>query len=165
MVHSRERREFQHINGKTWDGFNSGDVSIVRIYTSLSFSLHMSSVSWHSGAWKRSTFKKYNFEAEGIPTNGGALHPLLKVREEIRNIFLEMGYLLVLISPRMKWLTHNYAFTASQRCPQAPLLNLVFGASMLFLCLNNIQHEKCKILSTCLASISLPCISFNDANF
>ncbi|TCD64325.1 Phenylalanyl-tRNA synthetase, beta subunit, cytoplasmic [Steccherinum ochraceum] len=45
-----------------------------------------------SGAWKNSTFKKYNFEAEGIPTNGGALHPLMKVREEIRNIFLEMGF-------------------------------------------------------------------------
>ncbi|KAF7776032.1 hypothetical protein Agabi119p4_4425 [Agaricus bisporus var. burnettii] len=45
-----------------------------------------------SGTWKTSTFKKYNFEAEGIPTNGGALHPLLKVREEIRDIFLEMGF-------------------------------------------------------------------------
>ncbi|KAL0949400.1 hypothetical protein HGRIS_009463 [Hohenbuehelia grisea] len=45
-----------------------------------------------SGSWKTSTFKKYNFEAEGIPTNGGGLHPLLKVREEIRNIFLEMGF-------------------------------------------------------------------------
>ncbi|EKM59329.1 uncharacterized protein PHACADRAFT_249754 [Phanerochaete carnosa HHB-10118-sp] len=45
-----------------------------------------------TGAWKTSTFKRYNFEAEGIPTNGGALHPLLKVREEIRNIFLEMGF-------------------------------------------------------------------------
>ncbi len=45
----------------------------------------------YRGAWKTSTFKKYNFEAEGIPTSGGALHPLLKVREEIRNIFLEMG--------------------------------------------------------------------------
>jgi len=45
-----------------------------------------------SGAWKTSNFKKYNFQAEGIPTNGGALHPLLKVREEIRNIFLEMGF-------------------------------------------------------------------------
>ncbi|KAF5344093.1 hypothetical protein D9758_008818 [Tetrapyrgos nigripes] len=43
-----------------------------------------------SGAWKTSTFKKYNFEAEGIPTSGGALHPLLKVREELRDIFLEM---------------------------------------------------------------------------
>ncbi|KAI0693598.1 phenylalanine-tRNA ligase [Cytidiella melzeri] len=45
-----------------------------------------------SGAWKTSNFKKYNFESEGIPTTGGALHPLLKVREEIRNIFLEMGF-------------------------------------------------------------------------
>ncbi|RDB22806.1 Phenylalanine--tRNA ligase alpha subunit [Hypsizygus marmoreus] len=45
-----------------------------------------------SGAWKTSTFKKYNFDAEGVPTYGGALHPLLKVREEIRNIFLEMGF-------------------------------------------------------------------------
>ncbi|KAF8917916.1 phenylalanine-tRNA ligase [Mucidula mucida] len=45
-----------------------------------------------SGKWKTSKFKKYNFEAEGIPTSGGALHMLLKVREEIRNIFLEMGF-------------------------------------------------------------------------
>jgi len=45
-----------------------------------------------SGSWKTSTFKKYNFEAEGAPPVGGALHPLLKVREEIRNIFLEMGF-------------------------------------------------------------------------
>ncbi|KAJ7228521.1 phenylalanine-tRNA ligase [Mycena pura] len=45
-----------------------------------------------SGAWKTSTYKKYNFEAEGAPTTGGSLHPLLKVREEIRNIFLEMGF-------------------------------------------------------------------------
>ncbi|KAK2466316.1 hypothetical protein APHAL10511_001958 [Amanita phalloides] len=45
-----------------------------------------------SGTWKTSNFKKYNFEAEGIPPAGGALHPLLKVREEIRNIFLEMGF-------------------------------------------------------------------------
>lgn len=45
-----------------------------------------------SGSWKTLQFKKYNFEAEGIMPNGGALHPLLKVREEIRNIFLEMGF-------------------------------------------------------------------------
>lgn len=45
-----------------------------------------------SGSWKTSTYKKYNFEAAGIPPTGGALHPLLKVREEIRNIFLEMGF-------------------------------------------------------------------------
>ncbi|KAH7887627.1 tRNA synthetases class II core domain (F)-domain-containing protein [Phlebopus sp. FC_14] len=45
-----------------------------------------------SGSWKTASFKKYNFEADGIPTSGGALHPLLKVREEIRSIFLEMGF-------------------------------------------------------------------------
>ncbi|KAH7105582.1 tRNA synthetases class II core domain (F)-domain-containing protein [Auriculariales sp. MPI-PUGE-AT-0066] len=45
-----------------------------------------------SGAWKTAKFKKYNFEAEGLPPSGGAFHPLLKVREEIRNIFFEMGF-------------------------------------------------------------------------
>ncbi|EJD01428.1 uncharacterized protein FOMMEDRAFT_147949 [Fomitiporia mediterranea MF3/22] len=45
-----------------------------------------------SGAWKTANFKKYNFEALGIPTSGGALHPLLKVREELRQIFFEMGF-------------------------------------------------------------------------
>ncbi|GBE79530.1 Phenylalanine--tRNA ligase alpha subunit [Sparassis crispa] len=45
-----------------------------------------------SGSWKTAQYKKYNFEAEGMPPNGGAFHPLLKVREEIRNIFLEMGF-------------------------------------------------------------------------
>lgn len=45
-----------------------------------------------SGSWKSTTYKKYNFDADGIPTNGGALHPLLKVREEFRNIFMEMGF-------------------------------------------------------------------------
>ncbi|KAF9513595.1 hypothetical protein BS47DRAFT_1317397 [Hydnum rufescens UP504] len=45
-----------------------------------------------TGAWKTSNFKKYNFDADGAPPNGGALHPLLKVREEFRNIFLEMGF-------------------------------------------------------------------------
>lgn len=45
-----------------------------------------------SGSWKTATYKRYNFDAEGTPTNGGALHPLLKVREEFRNIFFEMGF-------------------------------------------------------------------------
>jgi phenylalanyl-tRNA synthetase alpha subunit len=47
--------------------------------------------AFYRGTWKSAHFKKYNFEAEGIYPNGGALHPLLKVREEMRNIFLEMG--------------------------------------------------------------------------
>ncbi|KAH7923018.1 hypothetical protein BV22DRAFT_1130975 [Leucogyrophana mollusca] len=44
------------------------------------------------GAQKTSTFKKYNFEVDSAPTSGGTLRSLLKVREEIRNIFLEMGF-------------------------------------------------------------------------
>lgn len=44
-----------------------------------------------SGGWKDASFKKYNFDAAGAPTNSGALHPLMKVREEFRNIFFEMG--------------------------------------------------------------------------
>ncbi|KAI9614254.1 hypothetical protein H4Q26_009397 [Puccinia striiformis f. sp. tritici PST-130] len=40
-----------------------------------------------SGRWKTATFKPYNFNAEGVPPNGGALHPLMKVREEFRISF------------------------------------------------------------------------------
>ena len=45
-----------------------------------------------SGAWKDQKFKKYNFGAEGLPGTGGHLHPLLLVREQFREIFLEMGF-------------------------------------------------------------------------
>lgn len=45
-----------------------------------------------SGKWKDVAFKPYNFQAEGKPTSGGYLHTLLKVREQFRLIFLEMGF-------------------------------------------------------------------------
>lgn len=45
-----------------------------------------------TGEWKEVAFKEYNFQAEGKPTNGGYLHTLLKVREQFRLIFLEMGF-------------------------------------------------------------------------
>jgi len=44
-----------------------------------------------SGAWRTTQFKKYNFEAKGVPPVSGHFHPLLKVREEFRKIFFEMG--------------------------------------------------------------------------
>ena len=31
------------------------------------------------GTWRDQEFKAYNFDALGLPPNGGALHPLLKV--------------------------------------------------------------------------------------
>ena len=45
-----------------------------------------------SGAWKTASFKDYNFDALGSLPAAGHLHPLLKVRAEYRQIFLEMGF-------------------------------------------------------------------------
>ncbi|XP_050542578.1 phenylalanine--tRNA ligase alpha subunit [Daktulosphaira vitifoliae] len=45
-----------------------------------------------SGSWKTTQFKSYNFEALGQTLDFGCLHPLLKVRADIRQIFLEMGF-------------------------------------------------------------------------
>ncbi|XP_077218091.1 phenylalanyl-tRNA synthetase, putative / phenylalanine-tRNA ligase [Tasmannia lanceolata] len=44
------------------------------------------------GDWKDLEFKEYNFSARGQPMEGGHLHPLLKVREQFRKIFFEMGF-------------------------------------------------------------------------
>jgi phenylalanyl-tRNA synthetase alpha chain len=45
-----------------------------------------------SGSWKTKSFKEYNFDALGIMPSSGHLHPLLKVRTQYRQIFLEMGF-------------------------------------------------------------------------
>lgn len=42
--------------------------------------------------WQTVNFKPYNFKAEGKQSEGGHLHTLLKVREQFRLIFLEMGF-------------------------------------------------------------------------
>eukprot|EP00796_Vickermania_ingenoplastis_P013328 gene13329-9162_t len=44
------------------------------------------------GSWKTTAFKRYNFSANGIEVSGGQLHPLLKVRQEFREIFMELGF-------------------------------------------------------------------------
>lgn len=44
-----------------------------------------------SDVWKTKKFKEYNLEALGVMPDCGHLHPLQKVRTEIRKIFLEMG--------------------------------------------------------------------------
>ncbi|KAK9281819.1 hypothetical protein L1049_004725 [Liquidambar formosana] len=44
------------------------------------------------GDWKELEFKEYNFSAKGQPTEGGHLHPLLKVRQQLKMIFLQMGF-------------------------------------------------------------------------
>lgn len=45
-----------------------------------------------SSSWKEKTFKPYNFSALGIAPDCGHRHPLMKVRAEFRQIFLEMGF-------------------------------------------------------------------------
>ncbi|CAF3707642.1 unnamed protein product [Rotaria sordida] len=45
-----------------------------------------------TGSWKTLHFKQYNFNAKGMMPSYGCLHPLLKVRTEYRQIFLEMGF-------------------------------------------------------------------------
>uniref|UniRef100_A0AAX7TBJ3 Phenylalanine--tRNA ligase alpha subunit n=1 Tax=Astatotilapia calliptera TaxID=8154 RepID=A0AAX7TBJ3_ASTCA len=44
------------------------------------------------GNWKEKKFKPYNFEAMGVAPDCGHLHPLMKVRTQFRQIFLEMGF-------------------------------------------------------------------------
>uniref|UniRef100_A0A9J7ZH54 phenylalanine--tRNA ligase n=1 Tax=Cyprinus carpio carpio TaxID=630221 RepID=A0A9J7ZH54_CYPCA len=44
------------------------------------------------GSWKEKKFKPYNFEAMGVAPDCGHLHPLMKVRTQFRQIFLEMGF-------------------------------------------------------------------------
>uniref|UniRef100_A0A1I8ASY8 phenylalanine--tRNA ligase n=1 Tax=Steinernema glaseri TaxID=37863 RepID=A0A1I8ASY8_9BILA len=43
-------------------------------------------------SWATKTFKAYNFNAMGQSLSGGHLHPLMKVRSEFREIFLQMGF-------------------------------------------------------------------------
>ena len=45
-----------------------------------------------TGDWKSKPFKKYNFEAETPMGHGGHCHPLMQVREQFKEIFLEMGF-------------------------------------------------------------------------
>ena len=88
MVHCPKGARFQHFDREARNRSHRRHVNVVR--APLAFLIGNFFISL-SGAWKSAQFKKYNFETEGIYPNGGALHPLLKVREEMRNIFLEMG--------------------------------------------------------------------------
>ncbi|XP_063218081.1 phenylalanine--tRNA ligase alpha subunit [Bacillus rossius redtenbacheri] len=45
-----------------------------------------------TGSWRQKVFKPYNLDAMGVAPEGGHLHPLLKVRAQFRQIFLEMGF-------------------------------------------------------------------------
>jgi len=44
------------------------------------------------GSWKTATFKEYNFSSAAPEVDGGQLHPLLKTRQEFREILMELGF-------------------------------------------------------------------------
>jgi phenylalanyl-tRNA synthetase alpha chain len=45
------------------------------------------------GTWSSTKFKSFNFtDASGLPACGGHLHPLQKVKTEIRNVLMLMGF-------------------------------------------------------------------------
>ncbi|KEG10083.1 putative phenylalanyl-tRNA synthetase alpha chain [Trypanosoma grayi] len=44
------------------------------------------------GSWRTTEFKEYNVGAAGREVSCGQLHPLLKVRQEFREIFMELGF-------------------------------------------------------------------------
>jgi len=46
----------------------------------------------NTGSWSSVHFKSYNFEADGKNTESGCLHPLLKVREQFRLLFVQLGF-------------------------------------------------------------------------
>lgn len=45
-----------------------------------------------TGEWKNKQFKGYNFDADATIGMGGHCHPLMQVREQFKEIFLEMGF-------------------------------------------------------------------------
>eukprot|EP01049_Picozoa_sp_SAG25_P004260 SAG25_NODE_264_length_10707_cov_19.216043_12_plen_142_part_00 len=54
-----------------------------------------------SGEWKDLKFKPYNLSAAGKTENGGYLHPLMKVRTQFREVFLELGYVHICVLPSL----------------------------------------------------------------
>lgn len=45
-----------------------------------------------NGDYKIKQFKKYNYNTKGLDVPNGALHPLMKVRAQFREIMLELGF-------------------------------------------------------------------------
>ncbi|XP_067119178.1 phenylalanine--tRNA ligase alpha subunit isoform X2 [Centruroides vittatus] len=84
----KKRKLLQEITIKSYqiDKGSSFSTSIMKQETDLT------SEMISSGSWKQKSFKPYNFDALGLLPDCGHLHPLMKVRSEFRQIFLEMGF-------------------------------------------------------------------------
>jgi len=98
-----------------------------------------------SGSWKEKTFKPYNLKALGVPIARGHLHPLMKVRTEFRQIFLEMGYVqdLKLFHYKNLFVIRVCVYTSIvfRKCRPTISLKALFGISTPCSNLSNIQPE------------------------
>ncbi|KAH9411067.1 tRNA synthetase class II [Ordospora pajunii] len=45
-----------------------------------------------SGSYKNAVFKNYNFDTRGSAPQSGSLHPLMKMRDDFKRIFVGMGF-------------------------------------------------------------------------
>jgi phenylalanyl-tRNA synthetase alpha chain len=89
LLKELKRRKLIDLQKRIWYSVRKGAAFAL---TLEKLSTDLTAEMIQSGAWKTAKFKNYNFEALGLPTRGGHLHPLLKVREEFRQIFFEMGF-------------------------------------------------------------------------
>ncbi len=74
---------FKYFNIKKGANFENGLVELEKDLTSELL---------HEDNWEKVKFKKFNYNALGKEVNNGALHPLLRVRTQIREILLEMNF-------------------------------------------------------------------------
>lgn len=62
------------------------DISVLKLPADITAAMLI------NDAWKNMEFKPLNLKASGLLPPGGHLHPLLKGRAQMRQIFLEMGF-------------------------------------------------------------------------
>lgn len=84
----RKRKLLQEIVVKSFIISKGKDFAL----TLPKFEADLTSDMLATGLWSTLKFKPYNLDALGTVPDAGYLHPLLKVRTEFRNIFLEMGF-------------------------------------------------------------------------
>ena len=84
----KKRKMIADAKYKTYKVCKGADYAPVRTKAAADITMEM----MMDGSWKTQKFKPYNFDALGQDPAAGRLHPLLKVRQQFREIFLEMGF-------------------------------------------------------------------------
>ncbi|AFN83409.1 phenylalanyl-tRNA synthetase subunit beta [Encephalitozoon romaleae SJ-2008] len=61
-------------------------------FDNTSYATELTSGMVLDGSYKSLTFKHYNFDAKGNIPQCGSIHPLMKIREDFKRIFIELGF-------------------------------------------------------------------------